>query len=117
MKTLLSVAMSLAMVAGSGAAFADSGDGPQFGLQQPVPATGPVTTIVSAATLNNDVGNEREAVFAGQSAVIDQSGGGLLAANGNEAGLQTANSAPVGFGTVTVALAAHATGSQHYARR
>ena len=106
MKTILSAATALAIVVGSSAALADSGDGPQFGLQQPVPATGPATYALAAATLNNNVGNEREPVFGGQQAVIDQNGGGgFLAANGNEAGLQTANSAPVGFGNNIIAQA------------
>ena len=117
MKTILPAAAALAIILGSSAALADSGDGPQFGLQQPVPATGPATYAFAASTLNNNVGNEAEPVFAGQPAVIDQNGGGFLAANGNEAGLQTANSAPAGFGIDTVALAARATGLHRYALR
>jgi hypothetical protein len=118
MKTLLSAAAALAIIVGSSAALADSGDGPQFNLPQPVPATGPATTTIVASTLNSNVANEAEPVFAGQPAVIAQNGGGgFLAANGNEAGLQTANSAPAGFGIDTVALAARATGLHHYALR
>ena len=118
MKTIMSAAAALALILGSSAALADSGDGPQFGLQQPVPATGPATYAFAAATLNNNVGNEAEPVFAGQPVLPEQNGGGgLLAANGNEAGLQTANSAPVGFGIDTVALAARGTGLHHYALR
>ena len=118
MKTILPAAAALAIILGSSAALADSGDGPQFGLQQPVPPTGPATYAFAASTLNNNVGNEAEPVFAGQPAAIDQNGGGgFLAANGNEAGLQTANSAPAGFGIDTVALAARATGLHRYALR
>ena len=49
MKAILSVATALAILIGSAAAFADSGDGPQFGLPQPVPATGSATTVVITA--------------------------------------------------------------------
>ena len=115
MKTLLSAA-ALAIILGSSAALADSGDGPQFALPQPVPATGPATITVTARTLNNNVNNEAEPVFAGVPAAIDENGGGgFLAMNGNEAGLQTANSAPHGFGVDTVELAAHTTGWPHLA--
>ncbi|HKM60866.1 MAG TPA: hypothetical protein VJY39_00115 [Acidisphaera sp.] len=107
MKTILSAAAALAIIVGSTAALADSGDGPQFALLQPVPATGPATTVVTAAPLASNVGNEAEPVFAGQPAVISQGTASLLPFNGNEAPVQTANSAPVGFGTTTVALAAH----------
>jgi hypothetical protein len=117
MKTILSAFTALAIVAGSTAAFADSGDGPQFALPQPVPATGTATTVVTAAPLAQDVGNERPAVFAGQPAIIDQNGGGLLAANGNEGIVQSANSAPAGFAMDTVALAARAAGLPRYAAR
>ena len=118
MKTILSAAAALAIIVGSSAAFADSGDGPQFGLQQPVPATGAATTVVTAAPLAHDVDNEGQAVFAGQPAVVALNGGGdFLPANGNEAPVQTANSAPVGFGTDTVTLAARATRFPHLALR
>ena len=118
MKTILSAATALAIVIVSGAAFADSGDGPQFGLQQPVPTTGAATTVVTAAPVTNDVDNEGQAVFAGQPAIVALNGGGdLLPANGNEASVQTGNSAPAGFGTDTVALAARATGFPHLALR
>ena len=117
MKTILSAAAALTIIVASSSAFADSGDGPQFALPQPIPATGTATEVVTAAPLINDVGNEREAVFAGQPAVIDQNGGGFLAANGNEAGLQTANSAPPGFSVDTVQLAARVSGLSRYAVR
>ncbi|HME22705.1 MAG TPA: hypothetical protein VKI44_15455 [Acetobacteraceae bacterium] len=118
MKTFLSLVTALAIVAGSSAAFADAGDGPQFDLPQPVAATGPATTVVTAAPMTNNVDNAAEAQFAGQPAVIDENGGGgLLSMNGNEAPLQTANSVPVGFGVDTVQLAAHAAGFPHYAAR
>ena len=117
MKTILSAATAVAIIIGSSAAFADSGDGPQFALPQPVPATGSVTTVVDAATLNNDVGNEREAVFAGQAAEIDQGTGSLLASNGNEGIVQSAASAPSGFATNTMALAAQISGLPRLALR
>lgn len=103
MKTLLPVATALAIIIGSSAAFADSGDGPQFDLPQPVPATGPATTFVTAAPMTSNVDNEGPALFAGQPAVIDESTTGLLAADGNEGILQTANSAPSGFANGTLA--------------
>src|SRR5271166_2560499 len=118
MKAILSAATALAIIVGSSAAFADSGDGPQFGLQQPVPATGAATTVVTAAPLTSDVDNEGQAVFAGQPAIVALNGGGdFLPAYGNEAPVQTANSAPAGFGNDTVALAAHAIGFPHLALR
>ena len=117
MKTILSAATAVAIIIASSTAFADSGDGPQFALPQPVPATGSVTTVVSAAALSNDVGNESEAVFAGQPAVIDQGTGSLLASNGNEGIVQTIASAPSGFATDTVALAANASGLARVALR
>ena len=83
-----------------------------------LPHIGPATYAFAAATLSDHVGNEAEPVFDGQPAAVDQNGGGgFLSANGNEAGLQTANSAPAGFGTDAVALAARATGSHQYALR
>jgi hypothetical protein len=103
MKTILSAATALALAVG-GAAFADSGDGPQFGVPQPVPATGPVTTVVTAAPLINDVGNERPAAFASQRADIAQALDALLPAAGNEAIVQTASSAPRGFADGTLAM-------------
>jgi hypothetical protein len=112
MKVLVSVATAMAIVAGSGVAFADSGDGPQFDLPQPVPATGAVTTTrnVTASPMSGNVNNEGQAVFDGPLATIDENGGGaLLAAKGDAAPLQTANSAPPGFGVDTVELAARAT--------
>ena len=118
MKTLLSVVTALAIVVGSTAALAESGDGPQFDLPQPVPATGPATTVVTAAPMTNNVDNAAQAQFAGQPAVIDENGGGgLLPMNGDAAPLQTANSAPSGFGVNTIELAAHAAGFPHYAAR
>ena len=36
MKTILSAATAVAIIIGSSAAFADSGDGPQFAVPQPV---------------------------------------------------------------------------------
>jgi hypothetical protein len=118
MKTLLSIVTAFAIVVGSTAALAESGDGPQFDLPHPVPATGAATTVVTAAPMNNNVDNAAEAQFAGEPAVIDESGGGgLLPMNGNEGPLQTANSVPVGFGVDTVQLAAHAAGFPHYAMR
>ena len=121
MKTLLSVVAVLAVVAGSTAAFADSGDGPQFALPQPVPATGPATTVVTAAPLATDVGNERPAVFAGQPAEVTMDASALLPTNGNEGILQTANSAPRGFydGTLPMltAQAAHQAVSRLLAQR
>ncbi|HME27115.1 MAG TPA: hypothetical protein VKI44_38305 [Acetobacteraceae bacterium] len=121
MKALLSVAGALAIVACSTAAFADSGDGPQFALPQPVPATGPATTVMTAAPLATDVGNERPAVFAGQPAEIAQNTDGLLPTNGNEGMVQSANSAPRGFydGTLPMltAQAAHPSVSRTLAQR
>ena len=68
---------------------------PQFDLVQPMPATGPATYAFAAATLNNNVSNEAEPVFARQPVVMDQNGGGgVLALNGNEAGLQIAQRRP-----------------------
>ncbi|HME21873.1 MAG TPA: hypothetical protein VKI44_11080 [Acetobacteraceae bacterium] len=117
MKTILSAAAALAIIIGSSAAFADSGDGPQFAVPQPVPATGPSTTIVSAATVANDVGSEAQAVFAGQPAIIEQGTASLLSSNGNEGIVQSANSAPAGFATDTVALAARASEAPQLALR
>ena len=96
MKSLLSIVTVLAIVAGSGVAFADSGDGPQFALPQPVPATGPATTFIGAAPLTNDVGDEREAVFAGYPSLVELNTAGLLPAGGGEAPLPTANTVPTG---------------------
>ena len=118
MKNLLSVATALAIVLGSTAALADSGDGPQFDLPQPVPATGPATTVVTAAPMTSNVDDAAEAQFASVPAAIDENGGGgFLPLNGDEAPLQTANSAPAGFGADTTELAAHAAGLPHYAMR
>ena len=121
MKTLLSVATALAIVAGSSAAFAESGDGPQFGLQQPMPATGAATTVVTAAPLTSDVDTEGQAVFAGQPAELTIGTAGLLPVGGNEAPVQTASSAPPGFadGTLPVltAQAAHSAPSRRMAGR
>ena len=117
MKTILSAATALAIILGSSVALADSGDGPQFDLPQPVPAAGPATTALAAAPLTRDVGNERPADFAGQPAVVALGGGDFLPVNGNEAPVQTANSAPAGFGTDTITLAAHAAGFPHFALR
>jgi len=64
-KTLVSFATALAIIVGSTAAFADSGDGPQFALPQPVPATGPVKEVVVAAVMTNNVENEGQAAFVG----------------------------------------------------
>ena len=93
MKTLLAILLASGTVLVSTASFADSGDGPQFGVPQPVPA-----------------------LRAAGPEVFDQSGGGgFLPAYGNEAPLQTANSAPPGFGVDTSQLAAGAAGFPHYA--
>ena len=118
MKTLLSAAAALAIVLGSTAALAESGDGPQFDLPQPVPATGPATVLVTAAPMTNNVDNAAEAQFGGAPAVVaENGGGGLLPFDGNAAGPQTADSAPPGFSVDTVGLAAHAEGLPHYALR
>ncbi len=101
MKTILSAAAALAIIVGSSAAFADSGDAPQ--TSDPAPYS---NETITAAPLTSNVGNEAEAVFTGPSAVIAQGTASLLPFNGNEAPVQTANSAPVGFGTTTLALAA-----------
>ena len=117
MKTLLSAATALAIIVGDSAAFADSGDGPQFGVPQPVPATGSATVAVTAAPLATDVNDSAEPVFAGVPATIDENGGGgFLPQNGDAAPVQTANSAPPGFGVDTEQLAARAEGGYpHFA--
>jgi len=122
MKTFLFLVTALAIVAGSSAAFADSGDGPQFDLPQPVPATGPATTVVTAAPMTDNVDNAAEARFAGEPAVIDENGGGgLLPTDGDAGPLQTANSLPPGFadGTLPVLTAqdAHQPMSRALAQR
>ena len=103
MKRFLSIATALAIVAGNTAAFANSGDGPQFALPQPVPETGPATTVVTAAPLARDVDNEGQANFGGQPAAIALNTDGLPPTNGNEGPVQTANSAPRGFEDGTLA--------------
>jgi hypothetical protein len=117
MKYILSAATALAIIVGSSVAFADSGDGPQFGLAQPVPATGPATTVVTAAPLAHDVDIEAQPTFGGPPAIVALGGGDFLPVAGNESPLQTANSAPAGFGADTVTLAAHTHGFPHLALR
>jgi len=112
MKTILSAAAALAIVLGSGAAFAESGDAPQN--SQPVTYS---NETITAASLANDVNSEALPTFGGRSAIVSLNADGLLASSGNEAGLQSANSAPVGFATDTVALATHAAGFPHLALR
>jgi len=116
MKTLLSVVAALAVVAGSTAAFADSGDAPQ----PQWPLTPQIETI-TAAPLARDVGSETQPVFAGQPAEIAQNTDGLLPTNGNEGMVQSANSAPPGFydGTLPMltAQAAHQASSRILAQR
>ena len=116
MKALLSAATALALTVGSSIAFADSGDGPQFGVPQPVLATGSAATVVTAAPLTNDVGDERPAAFVGQSADIAQNTDALLPAAGSEAIVQAANSAPRGFADGTLAMLTVQTGHQAVSR-
>jgi len=101
MKPLLSAAMALAIIAHSAAALADSGDAPQ--PQWPLT---PQVETVTAAPLASDVGNERETAFAGGRAQVTYDTTGLLPAAGNEAIVQTANSAPHGFADGTLAMLA-----------
>ena len=118
MKTILSAAAALAIVLGSATAFADSGDGPRFDLPQSTPATGSQANIqLAAAPIVGDVGSQGEAVFGGQLATVALNMDGLLPANGNEAPVQSANSAPAGFSADTVELAAHTASFPHYALR
>jgi hypothetical protein len=110
-RTIRALALAVILSIPASAAFADSGDGPQFDVRQPVPATGPATTTVTAATLNRNVDNAAQPRFTGQTAAIDENGGGgLLPFDGNAAPEQTADSLPPGFSGNTVAPA-HATTS------
>ena len=112
MKTILSAAAALAIVLGSTAAFADSGDAPQ--TSQPVQYG---NETVTAAPLASDVNSEALPTFGGRPATVALNTDGLLPSNGNEAPVQSANSTPVGFGIDTVALASHGSGLPHLALR
>ena len=116
-RAIRALALVAILAVPTAAAFADSGDGPQFDLPQPVPMTGPATTALAAAPLTHDVDNAVEPSFSGRPAVVALGGGDFLPVDGDAAGLQTANSAPAGFGTDTVTLAAQSAGVSHYAQR
>ncbi len=108
MKNIFAVAAALALLAGTPVAYADSLDSPQTRGEFPT-VTGPVV----ANTLASNTGNERPASFGGP--VIGVSQGDLLAQNGVNGILQSANSAPAGFGNGTLAtMTAQAANALHH---
>jgi hypothetical protein len=92
MKNIFAVAAALTLLAGAPVAFADSLDSPQARGEFPA-----LTNPVTSSPLVSETNNEGQAQFA----AAPQAGltqGDLLATNGVNGILQTANSAPVGFG-------------------